>query len=146
MRSWPHSGQTSNTNLRKALLAFTLRLQQIFLNGGYFPVGGFQTDCNSSSQGDRGFRWKVSVNHEVKEIRVENGRVCGVTALNKGEEIEFNAPIVISNAGAVTTFGKLVPKSSCGKEREIVARLKPGTSAIHSLPGLKGRSAQAWFR
>jgi all-trans-retinol 13,14-reductase len=72
---------------------------------------------------------KCLVNHEVKSINIKNGKACGITAINKGKEIHFEAPIIISNAGAVTTFGKLVPAGYCDKEREKVARLKPGTSA-----------------
>lgn len=129
---WPDFG----TPPSESAFGFHATVAADFLQGGYFPVGGSKQIAIQAAAAIEHHGGSCLVNHEVKTIRVENGRVVGVTAINKGEEIEFNAPVIISNAGAVTTFGKLVPENTCSREREIVARLKPGTSAIILFLGL----------
>ena len=76
------------------------------------------------------------VNHEVQRIQVRNGVACGVVAKHKGKEIEFQAPVIISNSGAWNTFQKFVPDEYCQREREQTKRIKPGVSAIILFLGL----------
>ncbi len=78
------------------------------------------------------------VNHAVKEIEVRDGRAVGVIAEHKGSETRFTAPVIISNAGAWTTFEKLVPDSHCDLERQRLQRIKPGVSALVLFVGLHG--------
>ncbi len=58
-------------------------------------------------------------------------------AIHKGKEVVFYAPKIISNAGAIATFRKMVPEPYCTKERSATKRVKPGISAIIAFVGLK---------
>lgn len=122
---WPDFGSPPS----ESAFGFHATVAADFLQGGFYPIGGSKEIAIHAAMAIEDHGGKCLVNHEVKSINVENGKACGITVVNKGKEIEFKAPIIISNAGAVTTFGKLVPSGTCEKEREKVARLKPGTSA-----------------
>lgn len=81
-----------------------------FLHGGYYPIGGSKEIAIHAARVVEQRGGECLVNHAVKEIKVSNGRACGVTAVVKGQEVEFTAPLS-SNAGAVNTFGKTGPRT-----------------------------------
>jgi phytoene dehydrogenase-like protein len=130
---WPDFGSPPS----ESAFGFHATVSADFLQGGFYPVGGAKEIAIHATKAIEDHGGKCLVNHAVKEILVHNGKACGVTVINKGKEIQFHAPIIISNAGAVTTFGKLVPQEYCQREREKAERLKPGTSANILFLGLK---------
>ena len=107
-----------------------------YFHGGFYPIGGSKEIATHACKAitDNGGRCLVS--HEVVKLLVDNGKVIGVTAKNKGKEVNFYASKVVSNAGGVTTFGKLAPPEACKPEVEQIARLKNGTSALILFLGL----------
>lgn len=107
-----------------------------YFNGGFYPVGGASEIATHACAAVTDHGGKCLVNHEVVRLIIENGKVVGVTAKNKNKEVDFYAPVVVSNAGGVTTFGKLAPPENCKVERERISRLKTGTSAIVLFLGL----------
>ncbi len=107
-----------------------------FFNGGYYPLGGSSQIAIHAQNAIEAFGGMCLVNHAVKEIVTRNNVACGVTVEHKGKELTFTAPIIISNAGAVTTFGKLTPNNACELEREQIGRLKRGVSATVLFVGL----------
>lgn len=108
-----------------------------FFHGGFFPIGGSKELANHAAAAIADHGGQCLINHEVLSINVTNGRASGITALHKGQEVQFTAPVIISNAGAVTTFGKLVPEEYCRIEREQARQLKRGTSSLVLFVGLK---------
>lgn len=107
-----------------------------YFHGGFYPVGGSKEIATHACAAITDNGGKCLVNHKVSKLLVKDRKVFGVTAENKGKEIDFYAPIVVSNAGGVTTFGKLAPPETCKVERERISRLKNGTSAICLFVGL----------
>lgn len=130
---WPDFGSPPS----ESAFGFHATVTADFMKGGYYPIGGSKEISENVKKVIESNGGKCLVSHEVESIDVVDGRASGVTTIHKGKQTKFTAPIVISNAGAVTTFGKLVPQGSCTKEREQLSRLKPGTSANILFLGLK---------
>ena len=88
-----------------------------YFKGGYFPVGGSGKIAESIKPIIEKHGGCVLLSHEVEEILVENGKAVGVRVKNlvprKDDEpvTEYYAPVVISNAGAHTTYNKLLDSS-----------------------------------
>lgn len=84
-----------------------------FIGGGYYPVGGAGTIADSVQQivAERG--GKFLPNREVTQILIEDNRAVGVRVhkVNAPTETveEYFAPVIVSNAGAATTYLKLLP-------------------------------------
>jgi len=80
-------------------------LQDMFLrNGGIFSIGGWSRVTEAYCEAVRQNGGKVIMQTRTEKIVVKNGKVSGVVT-NKGE---FDAPVVISNAGIQPTVLKLV--------------------------------------
>jgi all-trans-retinol 13,14-reductase len=94
---------------RQASFAIHAAVVAHYLGGGFYPVGG----ASSFAAGlaplieERGGHLAVSA--EVASVVVEHGRAVGVR-LAEGRELR--APLVISDAGVATTFGRLVPEDA----------------------------------
>jgi len=79
--------------------------------GIWYPMGGMRSLCDRIVQAVSGHQanhdrfGEIKLGTEVEEIRVEKGRVLGVT-LREGEKIDATA--VISNADYKNTFLKLI--------------------------------------
>ena len=76
------------------------------------------------------------VNRPVQEILVKNNRAYGVSTEHKGKVESYFAPIVVSNAGARSTFSHLVPTEFGHAEREKLVGVENGTSAVILFLGL----------
>lgn len=108
-----------------------------FHTGGYYPVGGSQKIADGAAKVIEDAGGKCLVNHPVKRILIKDNKACGVVVETKGQEKEYFAPCVISNAGVETTFTKLVAPEYAQAERARVGNSQPGTSAIILFLGLK---------
>lgn len=129
---WPAYG----TLPHESAFAFHGTVMRDYLDGGYYPIGG------SKQIGERAVETIESnggfclVNHAVSEILVEKNKAVGVRAEHKGKTIEFKAPIIISNAGAFTTFSKLTPAHCVARELKQLQRAEVGTSCLVLYLGL----------
>ncbi len=130
---WPDFG----TPPSESAFAFHATVAADFLNGGYFPVGGGDVMSQAATKIIEEHGGRCLVNHSVEEVLIENNRAVGVKAIHKGKEVVFHAPVIISNAGGVITFGKLVGAQYGKIEKERVARMEPGPSALLLSLGLK---------
>jgi len=83
-----------------------------YLYGGYFPKGGAQRFADSLKCFIESHGGKVMIRHKVDKILVENGEVRGVKV---GKKI-FEAPIIVANANANTTFLELVGEDKLDKK------------------------------
>ncbi len=108
-----------------------------YMHGGFYPVGGASKIAETiipqiqTSGGD------VFTYADVTEIIIENGRAIGVE-MKDGHKLY--APTIISNAGAINTFTKLVPSNisaSLGYEQKAKS-VKRSMSHLGMYIGLKG--------
>lgn len=77
-----------------------------YLRGGYYPVGSSGKIAETILPAIKEKGGDVLVNHEVRKILVENNKVIGVEGVDprNGKEFRYEAPIVISGAGAYRTY------------------------------------------
>ncbi len=104
---WPAYG----TLPHESAFAFHGTVMRDYLDGGYYPVGGSKQIGERAVATIEAHGGSCLVNHAVSRVLVENNKAVGVVAEHKGKTVEFRAPIVISNAGAYTTFEKLAPSN-----------------------------------
>ena len=108
-----------------------------YLNGGYYPVGTSARILETIQPIIEEFGGKILVNHQVEEILIEGGQAKGVrvkhTRAQEGDGIyEYYADTIISNAGAYTTYNKLIPQSEPISFRdELNAFYKKQTIAVN---------------
>jgi all-trans-retinol 13,14-reductase len=78
-----------------------------YFQGGWFPDKGASRIARTFEVGIEENRGAIKVCQEVTQILTEGTQVVGVKALNGQRhepiEVEYRAPIVISDAGAVAT-------------------------------------------
>lgn len=120
---------------------------QHYLGGGYYPVGTSESIADGIMEEIRLGGGEARINHEVTEICVSNKKVTGVKARRRRgdswEEFEFEAPIVISGAGARTTYLKLLQ----GQERLLpflpqLRAIEPGYANVTLFLGLSESPAK----
>ncbi len=97
----------------------------------------FKTTCRACAQSVEEAGGVCLVNHAVEEIIVKKHVAVGVRVTHQGKELSFTAPIIVSNAGGVNTFCKLIDKVVWHMERERAERCKRGPSAVVLFLGLK---------
>lgn len=108
--TWPDYGAPPE---RASFAALAITMQH-YLGGAFYPVGGGARIASSIAAHLKERGGAVVVRAEVDEILVRNGRAEGVR-LADGSEVR--APIVISDAGAHTTFERLVREPTELRER-----------------------------
>jgi all-trans-retinol 13,14-reductase len=86
-----------------------------YLAGGYFPVGGASAIARSIAPVIERAGGQIFVNAEVKQILIENGRAVGV---RMADDSELRAPVVISDAGAMNTYERLLPEANRDPQME----------------------------
>lgn len=121
-----------------------------YFHGGYYPVGGAGSIARTLLTPVVKAGGVVRVNAEVDEILVERGRAMGVRLVD-GEEIR--ARIVISDAGALLTVGRLLPEADRPSAwADGIQAFKPSPGHICLYLGFKGDirragagSSNRWF-
>ncbi|GBF43363.1 phytoene dehydrogenase-like protein [Leptospira ellinghausenii] len=85
-----------------------------YFNGGYFPIGGSSKIVDSIEPIVEKNGGAMKILHTVKEIILDGDKAIGVKVdVQKGKTIteqSFFADEIISDAGAYTTYKKLLPK------------------------------------
>ena len=101
------SGQWGDHGLPPGQSSFAMHAMVVrhYLNGGNYPIGTSRKIAETASENLEGMGGKIYVNAPVDEILIRGGKTLGVR-LKEGEEIY--APIVISSAGIVNTYGKFL--------------------------------------
>ena len=99
-----------------------------YFRGAAYPTGGSARIAETILPVIEQAGGEVITSAEVQEIILDNGRAVGVKLLNGRE---FRAPTIISDAGAVNTFSRLLPEEAAvatGFPRKIE---QVGTSVAH---------------
>lgn len=121
-----------------------------YLKGGYYPAGGAATIAQSVASVIEACGGKCLLNHTVTEIVTREGRAIGVKVIAKKgaqtREVEFFAPVIVSDAGAYTTFCRLLPGDVSVPFRSELERIaKRGYSAVSVYLGLKANPSSLGF-
>ncbi|MBI3394207.1 MAG: NAD(P)/FAD-dependent oxidoreductase, partial [Spirochaetia bacterium] len=120
-----------------------------YLEGAWYPVGGGGSLFDSILPVIEKAGGCVRVNHDVQKVLYDDaGRVRGVSARTgagaRAHDVEFYAPIVVSDAGALNTYTKL-----CDRPVPFLEELKAmaaGKSAVTLYVGLKEDPAALGFK
>ncbi|MDH4122277.1 MAG: NAD(P)/FAD-dependent oxidoreductase [Deltaproteobacteria bacterium] len=118
-----------------------------YLDGAYYPAGGAQTIAKQIVPEIEHHGGKVKASQRVTRILVEGGRAVGVRAVNpfkpQDPEVEYRAPLVISDAGAENTYLRLLDESVPLPFREALRQAPTGKSSLVLYLGLK-ESPEKW--
>lgn len=113
---------------KQASFAIHAMVASHYLRGAYYPVGGSGRIAAGAVTTIEKAGGAVFVAAEVERILVEGGRAVGVRMID-GRELR--ADVVISDAGAPLTFGRLLP-AEIAERTGIPGRLRAiGPSASH---------------
>ena len=102
------TAQLGDYGLPPAQASFVIHAMIVhhYLKGAAYPVGGASVIPAAAEQVLAGHGGRILINADVREIIVRDGRAHGVR-LADGTEVL--APTVVSDAGFVNTFARLVP-------------------------------------
>lgn len=132
------TGQWGDLGLPPARSSFIIHalIARHYLHGGFYPVGGSWRIAETiipriQASGGEAFTYA-----RVQQILVENGKACGVLMAD-GERIL--APCVISSAGVMNTFQRLLPPDAVtrsGYDR-LLRQVTPSMAHVGLYIGLK---------
>lgn len=108
-----------------------------YFGGGFYPVGGAQKIAEHIAPVIRAAGGEVFTYARVQEIKIERGRATGVV-LENGDCLR--AGCVVSDAGALNTFGTLLPEAQrrqYGYDR-LLRKVRPSSAHLCLYVGLKG--------
>lgn len=132
------SGQYGDYGLPPAQSSFAMHAMVVkhYFNGGAYPVGGSQRLAETIYPVIQKSGGEIYVNAGVEEILVQNGKAIGVR-MEGGHEIM--APIIVSNAGVVNTYGNLVNDEVANKLglRDNLKKVTPSVAHVCLYIGLK---------
>ncbi len=132
------TGQYGDYGLPPAQSSFAMHAMVVkhYFNGGAYPVGGSQMIAETIWPVIQKGGGEVYVNAGVEEIIVKGGKAVGVR-MEDGNEIF--APIVVSNAGVVNTYGSLLNEEVAKKYgvRENLKKVTPSVAHVCLYIGLK---------
>ncbi|CAH1788800.1 unnamed protein product [Owenia fusiformis] len=115
-------------------------------DGGYFPQGGSSEIAYTMIPTIEAAGGAVLVRAPVTQILVnEQGQAYGVKVKKNGDEVEIHAPNIISDAGIMNTFNKLLPKHITDNSsyfQPIKDLAKPGPALLSVFIGLNGTSKE----
>jgi phytoene dehydrogenase-like protein len=120
-----------------------------YFGGGWYPVGGGSAIAPAMMSTIEQAGGKVMTQRRVTEILIESNIATGVKVQNAGHsdrEIEvFQAPIIVSDAGAFNTYLKLIPSSIVLPYRESIYSFPKGEPIFTLYLGLKESAQKLGF-
>jgi len=137
------TGQWGDMGLPPKRSSFVIQalIARHYLHGGFYPVGGAWRIADTIIPRIRATGGDVFTYARVKEVLVRDGRACGVR-MEDGHEIESRC--VISDAGAINTFARLLPgevAKAAGYEA-LLPKVKPSIGHLGVYIGLKATAAE----
>jgi phytoene dehydrogenase-like protein len=134
----------------KASFAIHSMIVGHYLNGGYYPIGSSSKIAESVKKVIESKGGLIQNNSSVSEIIFEGNKAIGVKAdvriAGKTNSIEFTAPLIYSNAGAITTYKKLLPDSKTPSFLKSLDNLSFGLSNVTLYLGFKDDPQKLGFR
>jgi all-trans-retinol 13,14-reductase len=137
------TGQWGDLGLPPAQSSFIIHalIARHYLFGGFYPVGGSWRIAETIIPRIQATGGEVFTYARVQEIIVEGGKARGVL-MDDGTRIE--APCVISSAGVMNTFQRLLPEAvvrQSGYDR-LLQTVTPSSGHIGLYIGLKGTAEE----
>ena len=117
-----------------------------YLEGASYPVGGASRIAAALAPAIRGSGGLIVTSAEVAGIMLDgHGRAAGV---RMADGRELRARLVVSDAGAANTFGRLLPADApgVGEVRATVENIGPSPAHVCLYAGLRGSSAGIGLR
>ncbi|CAL2059282.1 NAD(P)/FAD-dependent oxidoreductase [Tenacibaculum sp. 190524A05c] len=108
-----------------------------YFGGGSFPVGGSSQIVNTISPVISDAGGTILTNAEVDEVIVKGNKAIGVKMLDGKEIFARN---IVSNAGIITTYTKLLPQQTVQKHKlfDNLQKVKPSVAHVSLYIGLDG--------
>lgn len=125
---------------KKSSFAMHATVARHYLDGGYFPVGGSSKIVEKIEPIISNTGGCVVISAEVDQVIVEDNRAVGVRMID-GKE--FFAKSVVSGAGVITTFRKLLPPNIAKKHglEDQLKKVNPSVAHACLYIGLNGSPA-----
>lgn len=137
------AGQWGDYGLPPGQSSFAIHatIAEHYFGGAYYPVGGAGTIARSIIPQLERRGGLVVTGAEVAAILLEEGKAAGVRI---ADGREFCAPLVLSDAGAGNTFGRLLPPDvpSLDRVRSALRRLAPSSAHMSLYVGLSRTDAE----
>jgi all-trans-retinol 13,14-reductase len=137
------TGQWGDMGLPPKRSSFVIQalIARHYLHGGFYPVGGAWRIADTIIPRIRATGGEVFTYARVAEVLVRDGRARGVR-MDDGHEIE--ARCVISDAGAINTFARLLPHdvSRAAGYDALLPRVKPSIGHLGVYIGLDATAAE----
>jgi phytoene dehydrogenase-like protein len=135
---------------RESLFGVHATVAHYYLRGGWYPVGGAKAIAQAMLPAITRAGGRTLNGRRVKEIIVEDGRAVGVrvgrTYRPRHPEEAYRAPVIISDAGALNTYLRLLPPGTPLPFRDQLESIAPGVSAIVLYLGLRESPARLGVR
>jgi all-trans-retinol 13,14-reductase len=137
------TGQFGDYGLTPSKSSFAIHALVVshYFDGGYYPVGGAGRIAETVAPVIEAAGGKIYISAAVDEIVIENGKATGVKMAD-GKII--SAPVIISNAGFINTFSKLIPKAVADQTGYLnhLKKVTPSAAHISLYIGLKHTAAE----
>ena len=137
------TGQWGDMGLPPKRSSFVIQalIARHYLHGGFYPVGGAWRIAETILPRIRASGGEVFTYARVAEILVRDGRARGVRMAD-GHEIE--ARCVISDAGAINTFARLLPSDVSRTQGydALLPKVKPSIGHLGVYIGLQATAAE----
>ncbi|MEM1337906.1 MAG: NAD(P)/FAD-dependent oxidoreductase [Bacteroidota bacterium] len=133
------TGQYGDYGLPPSQSSFAMHVSiaKHYFQGGYFPIGGSAQIVDTIAPVIAAAGGSILTNAEVSKICIEKGKAIGV-ALKDGKV--FTGDTIISGAGVMNTYGKLLPKNISSKHSldKALKNVTPSIAHVCLYIGLNG--------
>jgi all-trans-retinol 13,14-reductase len=139
------TGQWGDMGLPPKRSSFVIQalIARHYLHGGFYPVGGAWRIADTILPRIRAAGGEVFTYARVKEVLLRPGRVRTVRGVRMADGSEILCNCVISDAGAINTFARLLPERARLEHGYdgLLATVKPSIGHLGVYIGLKATAA-----
>ena len=137
------TAQWGDYGLPPAQAAFVMHamVAKHYITGGNYPVGGAVRIAETIIPVIEAAGGQVFTYAGVEQILIENGRAVGVRLHKDG--VELRAPQIVSCAGLIPTYTRLIPTEVAAKHQLLapLQRVEPSAATLCLYAGFKGSAA-----
>ncbi len=137
------TGQWGDMGLPPKRSSFVIQalIARHYMHGGFYPTGGAWRIADSILPRIRAAGGEVFTYASVEAVLMHGDRVTGVRMAD-GHEIE--SPVVVSSAGAINTFARLLPQEASRRHGydKLLQSVKPSIGHLGVYIGLKGTTQE----
>jgi all-trans-retinol 13,14-reductase len=137
------TGQWGDLGLPPKRSSFVIQalVAKHYLHGGFYPVGGAWRIADTILPRIRATGGEVFTYARVEQVLVQEGRTRGV---RMADGTEIAARCVISDAGAINTFARLLPAEVAGQHGydRLIEGVKPSIGHLGVYIGLQGTAEE----